>query len=119
MLGWLNEERARAHVFCRRCTVPSRSILKLLDAGRHEIGLHLENARSLTTFIEEMQIVGHHVARKVRAVSKHGSGGAEYGFHHYSPYEPERYIECAEQTSLRVFLVNLEDPSLNPPTAAT
>ncbi len=119
MLGWLNEERARAHVFFRRCTLPSRSILKLLDAGRHEIGLHLENSRSLTTFIEEMQIVEHHVGRKVRAVSKHGSGGAKYGFHHYAPYEPERYIEWAQQTSMRLFLGNLEDPTLKPMRAAT
>jgi hypothetical protein len=112
MLAWLNEARARTYVFFRRCTLPSRSILKLLDAGRHEIGLHLENSRSLTTFLEETHIVEHHVGRKVRAVSKHGSGGAKYGFHHYAPYEPERYVEWAQQASMRLFLGNLEDPTL-------
>ena len=95
MLTWLEKASARAYVFFRRCTLPSKSILKLLDAGRHEIGLHLENSRSLTTFIKEMQIVENHVGRHVRAISKHGSGGAKYGFHHYAPYEPERYIEWA------------------------
>ncbi len=47
-------------------------------------------------------------------MSKHGSGGAKYGFHHYAPYEPERYIEWAQQASMRVFLGNLEDPRLEP-----
>jgi hypothetical protein len=118
MLNWLNEARARAHVFFRRCTLPSRPILRLLDAGCHEIGLHLENSRSFTTFLEETQIVEHHVGRKVRAVSKHGSGGAKYGFHHYAPYEPERYVEWAQQASMRLFLGNLEDPTLEPSVAA-
>ncbi len=119
MLTWLEEASARAYIFFRRCTLPSGSILKLLDAGRHEIGLHLENSRSLTTFIEEMQIVENHVGRKVRAISKHGSGGAKYGFHHYAPYEPERYIEWAQRTSMRLFLGNLEDPTLEPTKTAT
>jgi hypothetical protein len=112
MLNWLNQARARAHVFFRRCTLPSRSILNLLDAGHHEIGLHLENSRSLTTFLEETHIVERHVGRKVRAVSKHGSGGAKYGFHHYAPYEPAKYAEWAQRASMQLFLGNLEDPTL-------
>ena len=117
LLVWLNEERARAYVFFRRCTLPSRSILELLDIGRHEIGLHLENSRSFATFLEEMQIVEHHLGRKVLALSKHGSGGARFGFHHYAPYEPERYVEWARQASMRLFLGNLQDPSLEPTKA--
>ena len=117
MLMWLNEERARAYVFFRRCTLPSRSVLELLDVGRHEIGLHLENSRSFATFQEEKQILAHHVGRKVLAVSKHGSGGARFGFYHYAPYEPERYVEWARQVSMRLFLGNLQDPSLEPTKA--
>ena len=114
MLTWLNEERAHSHVFFRRCTLPSKSILKLLDAGGHEIGLHLENSRSLSAFLEEKEIVERHVRRRVLSVSKHGSGGARFGFHHYAPYEPERYIEWAQNASMRSFLGNLQDPSLEP-----
>jgi len=114
MLGWLNEERARAYVFFRRCTLPSRSIIELLDVGHHEIGLHLENSRTFDTFREEKQIVEQHVGRKVLAISKHGSGGARYGFHHYPPYEPERYVDWARQVSMRLFLGNQQDPSLEP-----
>lgn len=117
MLTWLNESGARAHVFFRRCTLPSRSTLKLLDDGRHEIGLHLENSQSFTTFLAEKQIIEKHLGREVRAVSKHGSGGAKYGFHHFAPYEPERYVEWAQRTSMRLFLGNLEDPTLKPTTA--
>jgi len=112
MLSWLNEQGARAHVFFRRCTLPSKSTLELLYAGRHEIGLHLENSRSFTTFLAETRILERHIGRKVLAVSKHGSGSAKYGFHHYAPYEPEKYIDWAQQVSMRLFLGNLEDPSL-------
>jgi len=114
MLGWLNEEGARAYVFFRRCTLPSRSILGLLEAGRHEIGLHLENSRSLATFQHETQIVERHVGRRVLAVSKHGSGSTKFGFHHYAPYEPGKYVQWARQASMRLFLGNLEDPTLEP-----
>ena len=114
MLDWLNQEQARSYVFFRRCTLPSAPILELLEAGRHEVGLHLENSRSFSTFAEEKQIVEHRVGKKVLAVSKHGSGSRRYGFHHYAPYEPERYIEWAERASMRLFLGNLEDPSLEP-----
>ncbi|MBZ5653298.1 MAG: hypothetical protein LAO18_22770 [Acidobacteriia bacterium] len=112
MLALLNRAGARSYVFFRRCTLPSRPILDLLDTGAHQIGLHLENSRSFSTFIEETQIIEHHIGRKVLAVSKHGSGGAKFGFHHYAPYEPEKYVEWLRQASMRLFLGNLEDPSL-------
>lgn len=118
MLTWLNGEGAFAYVFFRRCTLPSKSILALLDAGGHQVGLHLENSRSFETFLKETQIVERHFGRKVRAISKHGSGGAKYGFHHYAPYEPERYIEWAQQVSMRVFLGNRQDPTLAPTKTA-
>jgi hypothetical protein len=117
MLGWLNGEGARAHVFFRRCTLPSRSIIEILDSGGHEIGLHLEDSRSLDRFMEEKRIVERHIARKVMCVSKHGSGGAKYGFHHYPPYEPEKYVEWAKLASMRLFLGNQQDPLMEPTNA--
>jgi hypothetical protein len=117
MLEWLSEERAQAHVFFRRCTLPSKSIIEMLDAGGHEVGLHLENSRSFASFLEETQIIEQHFGRKVLAVSKHGSGGARFGYHHYAPYEPERYVEWAQRVSFRLFLGNLQDPSLEPTKA--
>lgn len=117
MLRWLNEESARSYVFFRRCTLPSRKILDLLDAGGHEVGLHLEDSRSFETFLAELQIVERHVGRKVLALSKHGSGGSRFGLHHYAPYEPDRYVEWAQSVSMRLFLGNLEDPSVDPPEA--
>jgi len=114
MLGWLNDAHARAYVFFRRCTLPSKLILELLGAGQHEIGLHLENSRSFDTFEEEVRIIECHTGSKVLAVSKHGSGGDKFGLHHYAPYEPEKYVEWARQASMRLFMGNLEDPSLEP-----
>ena len=117
MLTWLNERGARAYVFFRRCSLPSRSILEQLTAGRHEVGLHLENSRSYSTFLKEAQILEHHVGKKVVAVSKHGSGSSKFGLHHYAPYEPTKYIEWARQASMQLFLGNLQDPSLEPTKA--
>ncbi len=112
MLYWLNLEGARAHVFFRRCTLPSESIIELLDTGGHAIGLHLENSRSFGTFLKETQILERHIGRKVLGVSKHGSGYKKFGFHHHAPYEPEKYVEWAERASMRVFFGNLQDPSM-------
>ena len=117
MLDWLNREGACAHVFFRRCTLPSRSIIEILDSGGHEIGLHLEDSRSLERFLEEKQIIERHAARKVMTISKHGSGGAKYGFHHYPPYEPEKYVEWAKLASMRLFLGNQQDPLMEPKNA--
>lgn len=114
MLEALNRANARAYVFFRRCTLPFGRVLELLHAGKHEVGLHLENSRSYTTFREEIDIMENHFHTKVLAISKHGSGKSKFGFHHYAPYEPAKYIEWAERASMRLFLGNLEDPTLDP-----
>jgi len=114
ILQLLNKVGARAYVFFRRCTLPTRSILKLIDAGGHEIGLHLENSRSFKTFCEEKTMLERHIVRPVVAVSKHGSGRNKYGLHHYAPYEPGKYIDWARRSGMKVFLGNHEDPSLRP-----
>ena len=117
ILEILNEKKARAHVFFRRCTLPSPAILELMDAGGHEFGLHLEDSRSFESFCNEKSILERHIGRPVLSVSKHGSGKHKYGFHHYAPYEPENYVEWARQSGMRLFLGNLEDPTI-PPLAA-
>jgi hypothetical protein len=114
MLTWLNEAKAHAYVFFRRCTLPSQPLLELLAAGSHEIGLHLENSRSFDTFRDEVRIIEDHFEKKVLACSKHGSGGSKFGFYHYAPYEPERYVEWAHRISMRLFLGNLQDPTFEP-----
>jgi hypothetical protein len=114
MLRMLRELEARAYAFFRRCTLPSDSIIELMEQGRHEIGLHLENSRSFETFQNERLVLERHIGKKVLSFSKHGSGSAKYGYHHYTPYEPERYIEWAKQSQMKVFLGNLEDPTLRP-----
>jgi hypothetical protein len=114
VLQMLNEMKARSYVFFRRCTLPSEPILELIDAGGHEIGLHLENSRSFESFRNEKSILERHIGRPVVAVSKHGSGKAKYGFHHYAPYEPDNYADWAQGSGMKLFLGNLEDPSIPP-----
>ncbi len=114
MLKLLNDKHAHAYVFFRRCTLPSAPVMKLLEQGGHEIGLHLEDSRSYTSFTGEKLMLEQHVGRRVQAFSKHGSGGAKYGYHHFAPYEPQRYLEWARESGIRLFLGNLEDPTLQP-----
>lgn len=114
MLRLLARHRARAYAFFRRCTLPSPDLVGLLDAGGHHIGLHLENSRSFATFTRERERLARAVGRDISAFSKHGSGGARYGRCHYAPYEPERYVAWAQRAGMKLFLGNLEDPSLEP-----
>ena len=119
ILRMLNKRRARSYVFFRRCTLPSDTILSLVADGGHEVGLHLENSRSADTFRAEKEALEEHVGRSVTAMSKHGSGDLKYGRHHYAPYEPERYVEWARSYGMKLFLGNLEDPTLEPCVDAT
>jgi len=43
-----------------------------------------------------------------------GGGGGRYGRKHYAPYEPEQYIEWAQQARMNAFFGNLEDPQIRP-----
>jgi hypothetical protein len=110
----LNEAKAPAHIFFRRCTLPTKLILELIDVGGHEIGLHLENSRSFETFSAEKVMLERYIGRPVTSVSKHGSGKYKYGFHHYAPYEPDKYMHWAQRSEMKVFLGNLEDPTIRP-----
>jgi hypothetical protein len=112
ILRMLNEVKARSYIFFRRCTLPTTRILELVDAGGHEVGLHLENSRTFETFSAEKAMLERYVGRAVTSVSKHGSGKYKYGFHHYAPYEPDKYIRWARQCGMKVFLGNLEDPTI-------
>lgn len=112
ILQMLNEAGARAHVFFRRCTLPSKRVLELIDTGGHEMGLHLENSRSFESFSHEKSLLERYLGRPIASISKHGSGKHKYGFHHYAPYEPENYIQWARKSGMKVFLGNLEDPTI-------
>jgi hypothetical protein len=110
----LNEAKARSYVFFRRCTLPSTETLKLLEDGGHEIGLHLENSRSLETFRAEKQDLERFLQKSVSSFSKHGSGGAQFGRDHFAPYEPDRYLDWGKKAGMKLFLGNLEDPTCEP-----
>lgn len=118
MLGWLNERGARAYAFFRRCTLPDKAVLELMDAGQHRIGLHLEDSRSFETFLREKEDLERFLGRRIQAFSKHGSGGRQFGRNHYAPYEPAKYVDWARKSSMNLFLGNLEDPALEPEITA-
>jgi hypothetical protein len=114
ILRILNANGKSAYVFFRRCTHPTPEVCELMEAGGHRFGFHLENSRSAETFNEELRSFQQQLGRRVEAFSKHGSGQARYGRHHYAPYEPERYLDWGKQAGLKFFFGNLEDPRLMP-----
>jgi len=75
--------------------------------------LHLENSRSFEHFISELKYLETIIGTKIEAFSKHGSGKYKYGFRHYAPYEPGKYIEWGLRAGIKLFLGNGEDPTLN------
>ena len=114
ILRILNANGKSAHVFFRKCTYPTPEVRELMESGGHQFGLHLENSRSAETFLEELRSLEKQLGRRVVAFSKHGSGRLHLGWHHYAPYEPERYLPWGKQAGMRFFLGNLEDPNLKP-----
>lgn len=112
MIEIITRSSASAFVFFRRCTLPTPRILQKLNEGMFEIGLHLENSRNFETFLAEKVALENYVRLPVRVMSKHGSGGRRFGRTHYAPYEPSLYSDWSRRAGVRVFLGNLEDPTI-------
>jgi hypothetical protein len=113
LLRLMNDKHVRSYVFFRKCGLPSEKTLDLIDQGKHVIGLHLENSRSFETFHAELKFLETYLGRQIVSFSKHGSGGYKYGFHHYAPYEPEKYTQWANHAGMKVFFGNSENPNIN------
>jgi len=109
----LNQYHVGACIFFRKCTLPTQSVLKIIDEGKHLKGLHLENSRSYSNFISELKNLENFLNEPVLAFSKHGCGIKKYGFHHFAPYEPEAYINWGNKAGLKYFFGNGTDPTDN------
>jgi hypothetical protein len=112
-IKYLNNNSVQGIFFFRKCTLPTKELLDLLHAGKHVIGLHLENSRSADTFKSEVEIIENSINEKVEVFSKHGSGKHKYGYYHYPYYEPEKYLKWGSQLGMKIFYGNLEDPSIS------
>ncbi|HEY0088848.1 MAG TPA: hypothetical protein VGB37_08390 [Candidatus Lokiarchaeia archaeon] len=111
ILKLLNQINARSYIFFRRCTMPTSTVLELIDKGNHIIGLHLENSRSFNTFKRELGYFAKKLNHKIYVFSKHGSGKKRYGLYHYAPYDPKKYVEWGKRLKMKIFFGNLENPT--------
>jgi len=114
ILSLLDEKKVPSYVFFRRCTWPSSAVIRLMEAGKHVFGLHLENSRSQKTFGAELCSFEQHIGREISVFSKHGSGRHHYGLYHYAPYEPEKLRVWGRELGMKAFFGNLEDPTIKP-----
>ena len=112
-IKYLNNKSIRGYFFFRKCTLPTKEVLKVLREGGHVIGLHLENSRSLDTFKNEIEIIENSINSKVEVFSKHGSGKHKYGFYHIPSYEPDKYLRWGLQLGMKIFYGNLENPDIS------
>ncbi len=111
-ISYLNKKAHKGYFFFRKCTLPNTEVLENLKKGGHRIGLHLENSRSIETFNAELKLIKEKLNSKIEVFTKHGSGKHKYGLHHYAPYEPEKYLMWGTELGMKLFLGNLEDPSI-------
>ena len=96
-----NENGIRGTFYHRLCTVPDPETLNLLNGGNHQIGLHLENSRDISTFIGELKEMEQLLPTiDIDTFSKHGSGVHKLGKFHYPLYEPEKYQEWSKSVNI-------------------
>jgi|ERR1039457_4226028 hypothetical protein len=112
-IKYLNDKSIQGIFFFRKCTLPTKELLKDIQAGGHVVGLHLENSRSFETFKNEVEIIENSINSKVEVFSKHGSGIYKYGYYHYPSYEPEKYLKWGLNLGLKTFFGNLEDSTIS------
>lgn len=114
VLQLLNEKNISALIFFRKITFPSKRIIELMLTGQHIYGFHLENSKTFSTFVDELDWHKKRTGNDIKIFSKHGSGKYKYGFKHYVPYEPEKYIDWGLKTGMKYFFGNGENPNEQP-----
>ncbi|HTB32338.1 MAG TPA: hypothetical protein VK808_09955 [Bacteroidia bacterium] len=106
-LQFCNSQKVSGYIYHRICTVPDDKIIKLLQEGKHKLGLHAENTRSYETFSEELSKFKKMTSPlAVESFTKHGSGELKLGRNHYPPYEPGKYKEWAVKAHISYFFGN-------------
>jgi hypothetical protein len=109
-LVFLAEEKIRAHIYFRKCTLPPKSWLNGSLLNGHKLGLHAEDTRSFETFKKELEEVqAHFDSKKLSSFTKHGSGKWKGGRNHYPPYEPDKYLKWAEVLGIPFLFGNHEN----------
>ncbi|GAB5555125.1 MAG: hypothetical protein Sapg2KO_47160 [Saprospiraceae bacterium] len=97
LVDYCNQNSVPGIFFHRLCTIPDRATRALLIKGRHEIGLHLENSRTMETALSEYkQFISLLPDLNVRYFSKHGSGTYKLGKYHEPSYKPNLYRKWSE-----------------------
>jgi hypothetical protein len=95
-LQFLKEEKIRAHIYFRKCTLPHFNQLHNHSLDEHEIGVHIENTKNYNTFKKEIEEISKFFFPiPINSFTKHGSGSLKLGKNHFAPYEPEKYMKWA------------------------
>ncbi len=72
----------------------------------HKIGWHLEDSRNFATFKNELTTFETRTGVKPHSFSKHGSGKLKLGRHHYPSYEPDKYKDWSQRSSIPFYFGN-------------
>jgi hypothetical protein len=103
--------------FFRRCTIPNKNLLCLLNKKKYSLGWHTENTFNYDSFKREFIIIKNKIG-KFDYFSKHGSGLLHYnklkkfGYYHDPEYNLEKFILWGSKLKLKYFFGNEEKPAL-------
>jgi len=100
LLNFLNKNNVPAFLYFRKCTIPNKKILHLIDEGKHILGFHAENTKTFESFKQEKLCFEKKLGRNVLTFTKHGSGTYKLGRSHYPKYEPDKYKKWAAELSI-------------------
>ncbi len=108
-LAFLSEEKIKAHIYFRKCTLPPKGWLDESLLDKHMLGFHAENTRNYETFRKELEEVqGYFSSKRLSSFTKHGSGEWKSGRNHYPSYEPDKYLDWAEVSGIPFLFGNGE-----------
>ena len=96
----LDQYQIKAILYFRRCSVPTPSSLEAIRKSGHQIGWHAENTMSIESLRDELEFAKTKLGN-LHSFSKHGSGEKKLGYHHYFPYEPEKYIHWSKTLGVK------------------
>ena len=66
----LNQHEISAFIYFRHCTLPDEQVFKLMDSGRHHLGIHSENTKSEESFLEELKLFKEKTGRQALLIYK-------------------------------------------------
>ncbi|NPV10182.1 MAG: hypothetical protein HPY57_00105 [Ignavibacteria bacterium] len=71
--------------------------------GQHIYVFHLENSKTFSSFVDELDCHKKREGNYIKILLKHGSGEYKYELNHYELNEPGKYINWGLKIGMKYF----------------